>query len=170
MLPKFALHTCFNSYCVLYQTSVFNWNWFLDYEVLRYLMFATDGYRWMITPAMLQQSPGTYYVDIRPKYQSDVNSTDEGVTLRITSFMSKCLYWNITKEKWNDDGCQVSFHLDKVCIALDLHSQITFNVLPAPAVVQMAMCCFRLRWGPEALQSEHNVCVTTSLSLGAPSS
>lgn len=85
-------------------------------------MFATEGYRWIITPEMLQQSPGTYYVDTRLKHQSDVNSTEgDDLTLRITSFMSKCLYWNTKKEKWTTDGCQVSFHLDKVYIALDLH-------------------------------------------------
>ncbi|XP_044062213.1 polycystic kidney disease protein 1-like 2 [Siniperca chuatsi] len=63
----------------------------------------TGGYRWMITPEMLQQTPGVWYVDTRL-----LNSTrTPGLTLRITSFMSKCLYWNTDKEAWSTDGCQV---------------------------------------------------------------
>ncbi|XP_076592826.1 polycystin-1-like protein 3 [Chaetodon auriga] len=63
----------------------------------------TGGYRWMITPEMLQQTPGVWYVDIRL-----FNSTWEpDLVLSITSFMSKCMYWNIEKETWSTDGCRV---------------------------------------------------------------
>nr|XP_033488033.1 polycystic kidney disease protein 1-like 2 [Epinephelus lanceolatus] len=63
----------------------------------------TDGYRWMITPEMLQQTPGVWYVDTRL-----FNTTWEpGLTLKITSFTSKCLYWNTEREIWTTDGCQV---------------------------------------------------------------
>lgn len=79
-------------------------NWFLDYEDIRRLIFAIDGYRWMITPEMLQQTPGVWYVDTRL-----FNTTWEpGLTLKITSFTSKCLYWNTEREIWTTDGCQVS--------------------------------------------------------------
>ncbi|XP_008291325.1 polycystic kidney disease protein 1-like 2 [Stegastes partitus] len=61
------------------------------------------GYRFMITPEMLRHTAGTWYVDARL-----YNSTWEpGLTLMITSFMSKCLYWNVTKETWSTDGCKV---------------------------------------------------------------
>ncbi|XP_035484837.2 polycystic kidney disease protein 1-like 2 [Scophthalmus maximus] len=63
----------------------------------------TGGYRWMITPEMLQQTPGVWYVDTRL-----FNSTWEpGLTLTFTSFMSKCLYWHTGRETWTTDGCQV---------------------------------------------------------------
>ncbi|KAF3686523.1 Polycystic kidney disease protein 1-like 2 PC1-like 2 protein Polycystin-1L2 Precursor [Channa argus] len=61
------------------------------------------GYRWMITPKMLQQSPGVWYIDTRL-----YNSTWEpGLTLKITSFMSKCLFWDVEEEIWSTEGCMV---------------------------------------------------------------
>lgn len=77
----------------------------------------------MITPEMLQQTPGDWYIDTR------LNSSSEfEVTLDITAFMSKCLYWHEGKRMWSTDGCMVSFHLDiksdKLgCLALALHVQ-----------------------------------------------
>lgn len=54
---------------------------------------------------MLQQTPGTWYVDTRL-----FNSTWEpGLTLRFSSFMTKCLYWHTERETWTSDGCQASF-------------------------------------------------------------
>ncbi|XP_071344802.1 polycystin-1-like protein 2 isoform X2 [Trachinotus anak] len=67
------------------------------------ILSPTGGYRWMITPEMLEQTPGVWYVDIRL-----FNSTWEpDMTLSITSFMSKCLYWDTESEMWSRDGCQV---------------------------------------------------------------
>lgn len=57
----------------------------------------------MISPEMLNQTPGIWYFDVRLLNYSDVT----GVTLRITSFMSKCLYWHNDKEEWRTDGCMV---------------------------------------------------------------
>ena len=69
----------------------------------------------MITPKMLQHTPGVWYVDT-----GLFDSTwKPGLTLRITSFMSKCLYWDIVNETWSTEGCRVSFHLD----TLALHEQ-----------------------------------------------
>ncbi|KAF1392766.1 hypothetical protein PFLUV_G00031470 [Perca fluviatilis] len=63
----------------------------------------TRGYRWMITPKMLQHTPGVWYVDT-----GLFDSTwKPGLTLRITSFMSKCLYWDIVNETWSTEGCRV---------------------------------------------------------------
>lgn len=62
----------------------------------------------MITPDMLQKTPGVWYVDTRL-----FNSTWEpGLTLKTTSFMSQCLYWHKKREMWSTDGCQVIFYLD----------------------------------------------------------
>lgn len=132
-----------------------------------YLHFATGGYRWMITPEMLQQTPGVWYVDTRL-----FNSTWEpGLTLTFTSFMSKCLYWHTGRETWTTDGCQVSFHLDKVrstwlyCFLLCMSR----DILVAAFAYQTVTCCRCPRWEREALQGLHTVSATTSLCLGAPS-
>ncbi|KAJ0056585.1 hypothetical protein NL108_010505, partial [Boleophthalmus pectinirostris] len=61
------------------------------------------GYRWMITPSMLDGVSGMWYVDARL-----FNSTwVPGMTLTIISHMTKCLYWDIESEKWTTDGCDV---------------------------------------------------------------
>ncbi|GAA6233594.1 polycystic kidney disease protein 1-like 2 isoform X2 [Lates japonicus] len=66
------------------------------------ILSPTGGYRWMITPEMLQQTPGDWYIDTR------LNSSSEfEVTLEITAFMSKCLYWHEGKKTWSTDGCMV---------------------------------------------------------------
>lgn len=60
----------------------------------------------MITPEMLQQTAGTWHIDIT------LNSTwEQDLTLQITSFMSKCLYWHKERATWSTEGCQVSFPL-----------------------------------------------------------
>ncbi|CAN9507150.1 unnamed protein product [Ophioblennius macclurei] len=63
----------------------------------------TEGYRWMITPEMLQYTPGIWHVDAR------LHGTkhDQDLTLTIMSFMTKCLYWDTSKEKWSIEGCKV---------------------------------------------------------------
>ncbi|XP_040889158.1 polycystic kidney disease protein 1-like 2 [Toxotes jaculatrix] len=67
------------------------------------ILSPSGGYRWMITPEMLQQTLGVWHVDTRL-----INSTWEpGLTLSISSFMSKCLYWNTEEETWSTDGCLV---------------------------------------------------------------
>ncbi|XP_053279260.1 polycystic kidney disease protein 1-like 2 [Pleuronectes platessa] len=63
----------------------------------------TGRYRWMITPEMLGQTPGIWYVEA-----GLFNSTWEpGLTLNISTFTSKCLYWHIAREMWSTEGCQV---------------------------------------------------------------
>ncbi|XP_078800525.1 polycystin-1-like protein 2 isoform X2 [Oryzias latipes] len=62
----------------------------------------TGGYRWMITPEMFQQNLGIWYVDTR------LNSTQElGVTVTVTSHMSKCVYWDTHTGNWSTAGCRV---------------------------------------------------------------
>ena len=66
----------------------------------------------MITSEMLEQTPGTWYIEA-----GLFNSTWEpGLTLNISTFLSKCLYWHIAREMWTTEGCQVSFHMDKVLL------------------------------------------------------
>lgn len=64
----------------------------------------------MITPEMLQKTPGIWYIDTRvsdSEWQPDMN-------LKITTFMSKCLYWNTDAKEWRTEGCMVCFPLDKI--------------------------------------------------------
>ncbi|KAK5617940.1 hypothetical protein CRENBAI_024468 [Crenichthys baileyi] len=63
----------------------------------------TEDYRWLITPEMLQNTPGVWYVDARL-----VNFTLETeVTLTISTYISKCLYWDTVKLEWSNEGCRV---------------------------------------------------------------
>nr|XP_040021045.1 polycystic kidney disease protein 1-like 2 [Gasterosteus aculeatus aculeatus] len=63
----------------------------------------TGNYRWRITPEMLSGTSGAWYVSA-----SLVNSTWEpGLTLTISSFTGRCLYWDTENETWSSDGCQV---------------------------------------------------------------
>ncbi|XP_017296730.1 polycystic kidney disease protein 1-like 2 [Kryptolebias marmoratus] len=63
----------------------------------------TGGYRWMITPEMFQQNSGVWFVDTRL-----LNFTSKtSVSLTVTIFMSKCLYWDTELEKWRTEGCMV---------------------------------------------------------------
>lgn len=71
------------------------------------------GYRWMITPDMLQQTPGVWYIEARL-----INSTTvSGLKLRISSFMTKCLYWDERNETWSTAGCQAGDRWDLEVVA-----------------------------------------------------
>lgn len=62
-----------------------------------------DGYRWMITPEMLECKTGLWFVDAQL-----CNSTwTPGLTLCISTFMTKCMFWNTTDKVWSTNGCQV---------------------------------------------------------------
>ncbi|XP_077448709.1 polycystin-1-like protein 2 isoform X2 [Stigmatopora argus] len=62
-----------------------------------------DGYQWIITPEILQQSTGAWYIS-----SELFNSTWEpGISLTITTFITKCMYWSIEGQAWRTDGCQV---------------------------------------------------------------
>lgn len=56
----------------------------------------------MITPEMLQHTPGVWYITAG-LFGSD---WEPGLTLNISSFMTKCLYWHTKTETWSTDGCQ----------------------------------------------------------------
>lgn len=56
----------------------------------------------MITPDMLQQTAGLWYIEAKP-----INSTRvPGLKLRISSFTTKCLYWDESSNAWSTAGCQ----------------------------------------------------------------
>ncbi|XP_072321678.1 polycystin-1-like protein 2 [Eucyclogobius newberryi] len=62
-----------------------------------------EGYRWRITPSMMKRDPGTWYVDARL-----FNSTwVPDLQLSITTFMTKCMYWDTQSEIWTTYGCEV---------------------------------------------------------------
>ncbi|KAF7212109.1 transcript variant X2 [Nothobranchius furzeri] len=64
---------------------------------------STGDYRWMITPDMLQRTPGTWYIDTRlSNYTSETN-----VTLTAAIYLTKCLYWNTDTKNWSTSGCMV---------------------------------------------------------------
>lgn len=65
-------------------------------------VIATGGYHWMITPKMLQQTPGVWYIETR-LFKSE---WEPGLTLNISTFMTKCLYWHTERGVWSTDGCQ----------------------------------------------------------------
>lgn len=56
---------------------------------------------------MLKQTTGNWRIDAR-LFNS---SWEEGLTLEINSFMSKCLYWEVDIEDWIIDGCMVSLNI-----------------------------------------------------------
>lgn len=67
---------------------------------------------------MLQQTPGVWYVS-----SSVSDSWEPNMTLTITSFTTKCFYWDIVTETWSTDGCSVSFWWTWLYILLTLHAQ-----------------------------------------------
>nr|XP_046201047.1 polycystic kidney disease protein 1-like 2 [Oncorhynchus gorbuscha] len=63
----------------------------------------TEGYRWLVTPEMMEKGTGTWYVNA-----SLFNSTwSKGLTLQITIFTTKCMYWNAKQLTWSIAGCWV---------------------------------------------------------------
>lgn len=128
--------------------------WIRLAAVLHLLLPAAEGYRWMITPEMIQHRAGLWYVDTRLSN----SSLQPDVTLKITSFMTKCLYWNVYTETWRTDGCMVSFHLcaalgvrETWCVAfssggkqkhLEAH---TLSVQPPHSVRELLLCDAELR-------------------------
>lgn len=62
----------------------------------------------MITPEMLQQTAGLWYIEARP-----INSTMvPGLKLQISLFMTKCLYWDERNQTWSTAGCQAGVRPD----------------------------------------------------------
>lgn len=71
------------------------------------------GYRWMITPDMIQQTTGVWYIEARLNHSTTV----PGLKLRISSFMTKCLYWNERNKTWSTAGCQAGVCWDREVVA-----------------------------------------------------
>ncbi|XP_032415639.1 polycystic kidney disease protein 1-like 2 [Xiphophorus hellerii] len=63
----------------------------------------SENYRWLITPEMLKNTSGAWYVEARL-----VNFTlEREVTLNISTYLTRCLYWHTKNEEWSDEGCRV---------------------------------------------------------------
>ncbi|XP_062327815.1 polycystin-1-like protein 2 [Osmerus eperlanus] len=61
------------------------------------------GYRWLVTPEMLEDRAGIWYI-----HTSLYNTTwSPGLQLRITTFSSKCVYWDPDLNSWSVYGCWV---------------------------------------------------------------
>ncbi|KAL4613560.1 hypothetical protein GN956_G22471 [Arapaima gigas] len=62
-----------------------------------------DGYRWLITPEMFWAGTGAWYV------QASVINPPSGlnITMEISAFPTKCVFWNVTLESWSTMGCTV---------------------------------------------------------------
>lgn len=111
------------------------------------------GYRWMITPDMLQKTTGLWYIEAKPFNSTQVPS----LKLRISSFLTKCLYWDEKNQTWSTDGCQAGVPHDQL-----------FSPATAASTCQRASSDHR--WERRARRSVHSVCATTSRCSGAPSS
>lgn len=60
-------------------------------------------FRWFVTPNMLQQTSGVWYIGF-----SLYNSMwRPNVNLEITIYTTKCMYWDTTALSWRIDGCSV---------------------------------------------------------------
>ncbi|KAK0156326.1 Polycystic kidney disease protein 1-like 2 [Merluccius polli] len=67
------------------------------------LLNQADGYRWMVTPDMLKETPGVWFFKVVPFNTSD----DERLEVHFLSFITKCIYWDTDQEEWSMEGCQV---------------------------------------------------------------
>lgn len=105
----------------------------------------------MITPEMLQQTPGVWYIDTR-LFNSEWKP---GLTLNISSFMTKCMYWHTEREVWSTDGCQA--RLGSLRLLLFHHVLLS----------SVSVCCRRWEW--KAQRRRRSVCATTSPCTAAPS-
>ncbi|XP_046897808.1 polycystic kidney disease protein 1-like 2 isoform X2 [Hypomesus transpacificus] len=66
----------------------------------------TGGYRWLVTPEMLEDRAGLWYIQT-----SLYNTTwSPGLQLRITTFSSKCMYWDPDLNSWSIYGCWVGIN------------------------------------------------------------
>ncbi|KAG1926582.1 polycystic kidney disease protein 1-like [Pimephales promelas] len=62
-----------------------------------------DGYRWLITPEMIQRVDGTWKVSVLPH-----NYTSSGtLTFKVSVFVTKCLFWDQELGDWSREGCMV---------------------------------------------------------------
>ena len=63
----------------------------------------TDGYRWLLTPDMLEETGGVWFLKVVLFNASD----DERLNVQFVSFITKCMFWDALREEWSTEGCQV---------------------------------------------------------------
>ncbi|KAM6979585.1 polycystin-1-like protein 2 [Aplochiton taeniatus] len=68
------------------------------------LNYTSEGINhWFVTPEMFQQTTGVWYISVNL-----FNSTwRPGLSLDITIFTTKCMYWDTKELSWMIDGCMV---------------------------------------------------------------
>ncbi|CAL8362048.1 unnamed protein product [Gadus morhua 'NCC'] len=63
----------------------------------------SDGYRWLLTPDMLEETGGVWFLKLVLFNASD----DERLNVQFVSFITKCMFWDALREEWSTEGCQV---------------------------------------------------------------
>ncbi|KAJ1082484.1 hypothetical protein NDU88_002649, partial [Pleurodeles waltl] len=63
-------------------------------------------YTWILSPEDLVFGEGTYYLTVQQELQSDLAKRNN-ISVRITCFISQCVYWNEDHGNWSSFGCQV---------------------------------------------------------------
>ena len=63
----------------------------------------TVGYRWVVTPDMLEETVGVWFLKAVLFNTSD----DERLNVQFVSFITKCMFWDMLREEWSIEGCQV---------------------------------------------------------------
>ncbi|CAL8247016.1 unnamed protein product [Lota lota] len=61
------------------------------------------GYRWLVTPDMLEETVGVWFLKAVLFNASD----DERLNVQFLSFITKCMFWDLLQEEWSIEGCQV---------------------------------------------------------------
>ncbi|KAJ7986028.1 hypothetical protein DPEC_G00346570 [Dallia pectoralis] len=71
--------------------------------VHRTILRQADGYRWLLSPDITKHQTGIWYVNA-----SIVNATlNNDLTVLITTFTTKCMYWDTQQLTWSIAGCWV---------------------------------------------------------------
>ncbi|KAJ3594292.1 hypothetical protein NHX12_006623 [Muraenolepis orangiensis] len=90
----------------------------------------TDGYRWLVTPDMLEEMAGEWFLRVLLYNVSE----EEHVEVQFLSFITKCMFWDTVLEEWSIEGCQVGLQSTTVltqclCTHLTLFGN-SFFVMP----------------------------------------
>ncbi|KAA0723908.1 Polycystic kidney disease protein 1-like 2 PC1-like 2 protein [Triplophysa tibetana] len=62
-----------------------------------------EGYRWLITPEMRKGGFSSWKVVVIPINYTSSNQ----LTVKVSVFVTKCLFWDTDLEQWSRDGCMV---------------------------------------------------------------
>ncbi|XP_069463204.1 polycystin-1-like protein 2 isoform X2 [Ambystoma mexicanum] len=63
-------------------------------------------YTWILSPDDLLFGEGTYYLTVHHQLEPEVSKI-KNVTLRVTCFISQCVFWDEIYGNWSSSGCHV---------------------------------------------------------------